>query len=219
MPGADLLQWDVALAGLGIVKYRVALGKRAASAVLPGQAHWRLFHEQRADGQRFSERPIVGAAVLEGLDAARDKAFGEGGVDVESVWQRGQGPSELLELLTADATGHRRVGVRRLDDGRGSTEGRALAASAEFHHFVIAGFQLVPNRLLDGINLLLAERFAGHELLLVNLAKRLTGSNFSSHQRLCEGCLVRLVVALAAIAQHVDDHIAAKLLTEFEGQA
>ena len=55
-----------------------------------------------------------------------------------------------------------------------------------------------------------------YHLLLAQLAEGGTPGNLARYHRLSEGRLVGLVVALTAIAIHVDDHITSECLAELE---
>ena len=48
----------------------MALAEGAALAVLAGQAHGRALEQERAEREGLAERPVDGAALLEGLGAA-----------------------------------------------------------------------------------------------------------------------------------------------------
>ena len=55
---ADVVERDVALLGLLIDQHGVALGERAAAAVLAGQPDMRALGAQRAERQRLGGRPV-----------------------------------------------------------------------------------------------------------------------------------------------------------------
>ena len=62
-------------------------------------------------------------------------------------------------------------------------------------------------------------QIAAHDQLLgVDLAQAGPFLDFGVHQRLREGRLVAFVVAVAAVAVHVDDHVLVKSLAEIQGQ-
>ena len=109
-------------------EHGVAVGERAAFAVLAAEADGFAVEEEGAEGEGFTHAPVVGAAVLVGLgDAALDEAL-DLGCDLEVGGDGG----ERLEhdavdgarfALTAVATG---VCVKLnvgLEDGGGAFEG------------------------------------------------------------------------------------------------
>ena len=157
-------------------------------------------------------------AFFHGLTAAWDEAFFEGGVELEIFGDRGENFSDVCELCGIDTSGDRSVVVGNLLDGGGATECGAVAFFLELDHFLIASFEFVPNRFLDGICFLLAQCAVGNELLFVEVVDWLACGNRLGDERCCECSLIGLVVALAAVAIHVDDDIAAELLAEIEGK-
>ncbi len=108
------------------------------------------------------------------------------------------------------------MGVGLLDDAGRSAEGGAVPCFLKLEHFLIARFQLVPDRLFKRLDIGLGNDSFGDELLLVGGSECRTLGDFLGNDRLGECRLVRLVVALATIAIHVDDDIPAKLLAELE---
>ncbi len=120
--------------------------------------------------------------------------------------------------FAADAGRHRGVRILRLDDAGRTAEGGAVAGFLELEHFLIAGFQLVPDRLFERIDVGLGNDALGDELLLVNFAEGRALGDVLGDDRLGEGRLVGLVVAVATVAIHVDDDVAAEFLAELEGE-
>ena len=73
-----MTQWDVSLAGLGVVEDGVAMAERAASAVLSREAHRDLFNKEGAECEGLGVSPVVGAAVLVRLGAGVAAISGRG---------------------------------------------------------------------------------------------------------------------------------------------
>src|SRR3546814_9792592 len=72
---------------------------------------------------------------------------------------------------------------------------------------------------LQAVHLRLGAGAIAHQLLGVELAHRRVLADRLVHQRLGEGRLVALVVAEAAIAEHVDHDVLVERLPEFGGDA
>ena len=214
----EVLQWDVARAVFVIVENSVAVGEGAAAAILTGKPDGSAFEQQGAEGQRLGHRPVDRAAVGEGLDAARDEALFQGRIEMEARGHGGEDFPDVLKPFLGDAGGDRGVRIVGLDDAGGTTEGGAVAGFLEFEHFLVAVLELVPDRLVERIDVGLGDDALGFELLAVGFSKGRASGDFLGDGRLGEGCLVGLVVALAAVAIHVDDDVAAEFLAEFQGK-
>ncbi len=93
-----MLQRDVALAGFGIVERQVALAEGAAAGILPAEPHRRAFQHQRAEGQRFAEGPIDGAALGDGVAALLDEAA-QLGMQVEILGELRDAADHALQHL------------------------------------------------------------------------------------------------------------------------
>ena len=83
-PGADVGEGDELLAGHVVDQHRVTLREGAAAGVLAGHPHVGALEEERAEGQRFAERPVdlaVGHQLVPLLELAlelrvEDEALG-----------------------------------------------------------------------------------------------------------------------------------------------
>ena len=159
-----------------------------------------------------SPASIGGAAVVEeALD---------GLVDVEAFRRHGDALGDELQPVEVDAGLAAAVVVgeilRRLEAGPAAVEpvglvGEIGLAGLELGLEALApvGAQLVDFALGD-------DAFVD-QLLGVDLQRRRMGADRRVHQRLGEGRLVALVVAEAAVAEHVDDHRLVELLPVFGG--
>ena len=194
------------------------MAEGATANVLAGEANGIAFEKERAKGECLGECPIDVLAFFHGLTAAWDEAFFEGGMKVEIFGNRGENFPDVPKLCGIDTGGHRCVMVGNLFDGGGATECGAIAFFLELDHFLIAGFEFVPNGFLDGIGLVLGEGAIGNEFLFVEVVDWLACGNRLGDERCGECSLIGLVVALATVAIHVDDDIAAELLAEIEGK-
>ncbi len=79
--------------------------------------------------------------------------------------------------------------------------------------------QLGLELLGDAVDVLARHRALLDQLVGIDLPRGRVGRDLAIHQRLGEGRLVALVVAEAAVAEHVDDHVALEFLAELHGHA
>ncbi len=132
---------------------------------------------------------------------------------------------QLQPQLAHARGGHRGVHV----GARGAVE--LVLAGALLHGAVLGGGgdprlqalvedrQVVPHLLAGPLHVLAAHDAVGDELLGPQFIHALLGLDLRVHLRLGVSGLVRLVVAEAAIADQVDQHVVAELLAEGERQA
>ena len=130
----------------------------------------------------------------------------------------GEHLADVLERVAIDAGGNGRVRIRGLDDAGRAAEGRAVARLLQLEHFLIAGLQLVPDRLFQRIEIGLGNDALGDKLLLVDFPESRAVGDFLRDDGLGERRLVGLVVALATVTIHVDDDVAAEFLAELQGE-
>ena len=94
--GRNVLQRDIVLAHLGIVKGQVALAESAAAGILAAQPDGSSLQRQRAERQCFAECPIDGAILLNRLAPLIDEAA-QLGVQVERIGEGGDGANHSLD--------------------------------------------------------------------------------------------------------------------------
>jgi hypothetical protein len=201
-------------AGVLVVEDEVAVGEGAALGVLAGEADVDAVGQQRAEGERLGLAE-VDPALLDRLHPPRERAA-QLAVDVEAVGGLQQLLVELAQLLGRDGGVDRRAGgaVEQFAGAAGGVHGRVL---------VLAGLHLLAQLLQRRRHLLAAllgsvadvlgrDRPLADQLLGVDLRDRRVGFDLRRHGRLRVGRLVGLVVAEAAVADHVDDDVAAPAL-------
>ena len=62
-----MLQRNVALAGLFVIKGRVAMAESATATVLAGKSHRGALEKEGSEGESLRKPPIVGAAIFPNL--------------------------------------------------------------------------------------------------------------------------------------------------------
>jgi hypothetical protein len=118
---------------------------------------------------------------------------------------------------------------RRLDVGRAAFGAAPVPLPHPFERRVVELVVLVPGgaefllqqltaRLLDGVGLVAGDAAQGEQALEVPLAHRAALADALVHARLGERGLVALVVTPAAVAVHVDHHVALEGAAEVHGQ-
>ena len=197
----------------------MAVGEGAALGVLAGEADVDALGQQRGEGERLGVAE-VDAALLDRLEAAGERAA-QLAVDREALRHLQQRLVQGAELLGGD---------------RGVDRGLAVRSSSPVPVVVTVGSSYSPDSIFARRSLSAADISSwrssearstssrghdslGDQLLGVDLGDRRVGLDLRRHQRLGVGGLVGLVVAEAAVADHVDDDVAAPALAVGHRQA
>ncbi len=196
----------------------VALGERPALGVLAGQADRGALGQQRGEGERLGVGPVDPAVGAQRAAALLEDAD-ELGVDGEAL---GDGEQLLVEPAQAlGRDGGRDLGARRAVEL--VLAGLLLDVVAALGDAPLEVLVLERERLPDGLGHLVGlgpgDRAALDQRVGVELAHRRVALDLRVHLGLGVGGLVGLVVAEAAVADQVDQHVVAELLAEGEGQA
>mmetsp|Transcript_27158 Transcript_27158/g.79094 ORF Transcript_27158/g.79094 Transcript_27158/m.79094 type:complete len:315 (-) Transcript_27158:1704-2648(-) len=201
----------------------MAVAEGAALDVLASHAGVESFEEQGANGQGLGGGPVHTSPGLEHLGLLLGLP-GQRPMEGEALRHGGQGGAHLLQGRHGQPRGllgvH--VVVRR---GQG-LPGRVLALSAQPH--VVGhreGVAAIPRRVkgiiydLDhALHLVLAEGVFSQEAILVEGEGLRVLADALVHERLGEGWLVDLVVAMLAVADEIDDHILVEGLAPVRGE-
>ncbi len=192
----------------------MAVGERASPGVLAGQPDVGALEQQRPEGQRLGEGPVDLAALEQLVPRRRTawRAWGAGGsprADVTARRRPGRAPTARHRS--------RRAGAPRSPGGGAlATNGSARRAPARVSSSATCELALeVVERVLG---LLEGDVAPLHQRLGVELAHRAPGVDLRVHQRLGVARVVALVVAVAAVADHVDHDVLVEPLPVVEGQ-
>ena len=191
----------------------MAVAERAAPRVLAGDAQVGALEEQRAVGHGLGQRPVdlaVGPHLVPGLELLQQLR-----VDVEALGEGRQRGVDAVEDVALDA------GARPA--GSTPTDGRRGLAMMSFGGADLAG--LVERGLQPGVEVV--ERLLGllerqlaplDERLGEQLPHRAPLVDLGVHERLRVARVVALVVAVAPVADHVDDDVLVEPLPVGERQ-
>ena len=213
----DARERNVGLAGRLVVQHRMAMEERAARRVLAGQADVVAIREQRRVGHGLRrapvERQLVGVHARPVVDDSRDARM--------QRETRGRLRERLGERVEPLAVHRRRDLLRPV----------AIDVAAPVHRELVAGRAREGARLrailLEALAVILHHlrglALGQQPVLLEPLAVDLAGGRVLAdrlvHDRLRRGRLVRLVVAVAAVADEVDHDVLAELHPVVEREA
>ena len=195
------------LSGVGVKERLVALAERPAHGVLAGDANRDAVQQQRAEGESFGVPPL-NPPVLVG---ERIPAPGELLLQLGAERELGRESVELrvhrLKRLAGDRGLRFALGLmrQRLSATIQRGLGRLLADRC------LSLRQSPRQRLCLGGGVLGRDDAIGLQSLEVEIANARMLRDSPIHRRLGVGGLVRLVVAVAPIADQVDDHVTVEL--------
>ena len=184
---------------------RVAVAEGAAPRVLPGEAHGRPLLEEHPEGEHLAARPVdlgPAARVVGPLLQERPELR----VDLEARRERRDGLHDALELL-ADAPLGGVAGRRRGDERVGERP-----AGPRRRGGVVRLLELLLRLDPDVLDLGGREDAVADEGVAVEARDRGVVPDLLVEERLRVARLVPLVVAVAAVADHVDDDVVAERL-------
>ena len=202
------------------MQHGVAVRKRAPLHILPAHAHNVFFVEQRAVGQQFARRPVQDTGFEEHLTALPQQVINllDG---LEAVGNRGQGLGYFFHGFGGN-TGFGRL-LKVL--GRATAQAAPLVLQSLvlvrqrfLLHQIEAGLQGVAKLPIHVGGQLGVHVAALHQHGIIHLARVLVLRDNVVKRGLRELGLVRLVVAVAAVAHHINEDIGVKLLAVFGGQ-
>ena len=223
--GIEVLEGRVGGVGLHVVDDSVAVAEGAAFAVLAAETDGFVFEYEGAKGEGLTEAPVDGAAVLVGGDAGVEEAF-DFGVGFEAGGERSEAADDSVDQLGGYAGGDFFEMEVGLEDGGGTGEFFGFGGGGAFGGFRgLGGFGLFEILFegvavfgFDRVGLGLGDRALGDQLAGQDGGDLRVGGDFPVEERLGEGGLVGLVVAVFAIAIHVDHDVAGPLGAEREGE-
>ena len=182
----------------------------AALGVLAGDADVDALGQQRAERQRLGVAELD-AAALDRLDPLLER-LAQLAVDGEAVGDADQLLVQLLQRLLVD--GRLDLGAAGAVELAGAGRGRVLelAGLDLLAQLLVGLLQRALPLLLAGLDVVGGDDPLLDQRLGVDLGDRRVLLDLGRHQRLGVGGLVGLVVAEAAVADQVDDDVAAPAL-------
>ena len=204
-----VLQRDVTLAVFEIVERKMALTECAAPGILAAQAHRDSLKNEASECDGFGEGPVDRSIFSEGFAALLHESV-ELGMNVKRGRQECDTVNHLLQHVARDCGGR--------DLARGRNGGIEHPRSGGLVG-IKSGVQAIGNPLPAGFHFSGSQNLCSGKLLAVQHSGRRMLFDFPIHDRLRVSRIVAFVVAVAAVADHVDDHIALELLAVIEGQA
>ena len=124
-------------------------------------------------------------------------------------------PPQLVERDAGDAAARRVARLGHLDAGPGAVEPVRLVGAIALPGLEL-GFELRPPGGPGALDLIARDEALVGELLAVDLERPRVLGDLAVHDRLGEGRLVAFVMAVPAIAEHVDDHRLVESLPELD---
>ena len=215
--GFDVVERDIDLLVLGVEPRRVAVGEGASHAVLAAETNRSSLNQQGAEGQQLAKRPVDRAPLLDGLQLLRQSPA-DLAVELKTVGHGGQCGGDLEQLLVG------RPGVGAVETvcvvEFGPDAGKGVAVPLVEDAGLLDALEGIEKPALEGVRelfALLQRNVVGAlQLELVDGAGRRPVVDLLVHQRLGEGGLVALVVAVLAVTDHVDDNVLPELLAKPE---
>ncbi len=207
----DVVQREIAFFGFLVNDAGMALAESAAHAVLTGQAHGITFQQQAAKSHSFGGGPVDAFAGLEHLALAFQQAF-DGLMSRKTFGQGGQGFANLSQPCRFKG------GLPALVFAALTIQMRPAAiqpiglVGAEF----LAGLKLFIQMGLEGslhiLDLALWDQAIGHQTFGIKLQCRLVTLDVFVHQGICEHRFIPFVMAKAAVAEDVQNHVLVEFL-------
>ena len=202
--GREVLQRREAAFVFLVDENGVALREGSALAVLAGEADAEAFHQKRRERHVLGHRPVDALARIDHLAAALDQ-LADRLVDVEVVRDRGDAMPDVFQGIDRNArVAAPIIAIGAGDAGPASVEpvglvGLVAVGETEFLVEVGADRRLHLGELGRGHHALIEEFFR------IDVDDGRMRFDALVHRRLREHRLVRLVVTVTAIAEHVDD--------------
>ena len=216
LAGAQVVEGDVAGLGRLVDDAGMALAEGAAHRVLARQAHGKALVEQGGEGQAFGGGPVQTLSGLDRLAPPLEHAL-QRLVDVDGGRDLGQGAAEVAQPVH----GHGGLAAALVALGQADALPLAVHPVGLLRLEGLAGLELGVEEGLEagdlGVDAGLVDDAFLDQTPGVDLARRRLGLDLGVHQRLGEGRIVALIVAEAAVAEHVHHHVLGEFLTELRG--
>ena len=214
----DVVERDVAVAGLDVVEDGVALAEGAAAGVLPAHADRDALEQERADGERLGAAPVDGPSLAHHLRARLHEAR-DPRVRREALGQAREGGGDLVQHLGRDGRPRAPVIARPAEALPEAAEDEHGLARHEVARVALRVVEQLAELARPPLRLLGGDRPRLDQLLAVERERRPLGGDLLVHHRLREGRIVELVVPVPAVADEVDEDVLLEALAEADGEA
>src|SRR5436190_7525550 len=214
----DVVERNVAVAGLDVVEDGVALAEGAAAGVLPAHADRDALEQERADGERLGAAPVDGPSLAHHLRARLHEAR-DPRVRREALGQAREGGGDLPQHLGRDGRPGAPVVARPAEALPEAAEAEHGLARHEVARVALRVVEQLAELARPPLRLLGGDRPRLDQLLAVEREGRPLGGDLLVHHRLREGRIVELVVPVPAVADEVDEDVLLEALAKADGQA
>src|SRR5439155_20013995 len=196
----------------------MTLAKGSAPAVLAGQSHRNIFQQQRPKCERFGKSPIVRTALLKNLAAPIDQRPFHFWQNVEPFRNARESIDNRAQRLLADRGRFRLGAVFRLKNGGRFLELSLLARFLFLQRLDVFERHLQPKLKLglERSGVILSQHSSVEQLPFIDLRDRWPLINPGVEIRLREARFIYFLVAVFAVAIHVDDKVAPEFLAKIE---
>ncbi len=214
----DVGKRNVTRFGFLIDQHAMALGKSPAPGILPRQPHRIAFLDEGAEGQRLGGGPVESLAGFEhprlGLHLADHRLVGG-----KAVGNMGQRPADIEQGFPGNPGIAAPIALRR---GREALP-LAIEPIGLGRMMGLGRLEFLVEPRMEGVDhrahVRLEDRAFVDQLFGIDVERGGMGVYRLVHQGLGERRLVGLVVAEAAIAEHVHHRVLVEHLAEFDGDA
>src|SRR5213083_460734 len=214
----DVVERDVAVAGVDVVEGGVALAEGAAARVLPAHADRDALEQQRADGERLGAAPVDAASLVHHL-RARLHETRDPRVRREALGHPREGGGDLVQHLGRDGRPGAPVVARPAEPLPEPAEDEQGLARHEVARVALRVVEQLAELARPPLRLLGGDCPRLDQLLAVERERRPLGRDLLVHHRLREGRIVELVVPVPAVADEVDEDVLLEALAKADGQA
>ncbi len=208
-------QRQIRRAAVLIVQHGVAMEERAAAGILADQTQIETLIDQRGVGEVLGETPVHrlfagGHLVAVFVDLRDARMHGDIRRDIEDRF------AECGELVGGDTGLHRLIELGA--DVFGPVDGEGVFDVGVDVGDRRASVELGAIRIDHRLRVVVGNHVFRGQTLRIQFAYRRTRADDLIHQRLRRGRFIGFVVALAAIADQIDHHIALELQAIVEGE-
>ena len=214
----EILEGDEAFASLGVVEDGVALGEGAATAILAGEPDAMAVGEEGSEGEGLGVCPVEAFTGFDGLATCGEESALDGGVEAEFGGGVEEFGADGAQGIDGDPGGDDIVAVAGLRNKEETFEGVATGFFLTFLKALDAVFEFLDEFLFEGRGLLRCEDVGSDELIPEQGGRGGMAGDGAGHVGLGECGLVCFVVAVAAVADDVDDDITGEGLPELESE-